>query len=190
MTGGGCRNRKRKRPAPLGFFPLQRLWYRKSTNPGVPRSRFVPLSAFLTPSGVYSFRTVVGLFRPTNALGVPSGRLEGRIGTPFGVVLGRILPAVGGNPKAASVQLRTVVPPPEGFSAGARVGRAQENALLQSRCPERTIKPDREQPSQRAEPQPVPVMARTDTGCPVSSAGCPSFAVPEGAVWSGLAGGA
>jgi hypothetical protein len=86
--------------------------------PGVPSSRFVPLSAFLTPSGVFSFRTAVGLFRPTNALGVPSGRLEGRIGTPFGACPpldstrcrrrpeGRQLPAPHGGASSRRVRRR------------------------------------------------------------------------------------
>ena len=38
--------------------------------PGLPSSRFVPLSAFLTPSGVYSLRCRTGLFHPAAAPGV------------------------------------------------------------------------------------------------------------------------
>jgi hypothetical protein len=38
-------------------------------HPGLPRTRFVPLSVFLTPSGGYSLRRSTGLFHPAAAHG-------------------------------------------------------------------------------------------------------------------------
>jgi hypothetical protein len=71
MAGGGCHARKRAQPAPLGFFPLQRMRIRKSTNPGFPIPGLFPSQRFSRSQGLTPSGTVVGLFHPTNAPGVP-----------------------------------------------------------------------------------------------------------------------
>jgi hypothetical protein len=102
MTGGGCRDRKRKRPAPLGFCPLQRLWCRKSTNPGFPSPGSFPSRRFSRPQGFAPSGPLWAYSVPLTLLGF---RQEGsRVGSAplSGLVLDRILPAVGGNPKVAA----------------------------------------------------------------------------------------
>jgi hypothetical protein len=61
MTGGGCHVCKQTWRASLGFVPLQRMEVPEVYWLGVPRPRFVPLSAFLTLSGVCSLQHPCGL---------------------------------------------------------------------------------------------------------------------------------
>jgi hypothetical protein len=75
MTGGSCPLRERRRRASLGFFPLQRLRNRKSTNPGFPAPGSFPSQRFSRSQGFAPSETLAGLFHPANALGVPLRRL-------------------------------------------------------------------------------------------------------------------
>jgi hypothetical protein len=79
---------------------------------------------------------------------------------------------------------------PEGFGSDARVGKAQENALLQSRRPGRTIKPDIWTTFVTGGTHTRACHAHLDAGYPVPSASCPGFQEPEGTFLSALAGGA
>jgi hypothetical protein len=72
MAGGGRQaHTRRARQASLGFFPLQRMRSRRSTNPGFPRPGPFPSQRFSRSQGFAPSKTLAGLFHPANAHGVP-----------------------------------------------------------------------------------------------------------------------
>jgi hypothetical protein len=168
MAGGGCRTRKRAQPAPLGFFPLQRMRIRKSTNPGFPSPGLFPSQRFSRSQGLTPSGTVVGLFHPTNAPGVPPEGSE--VGSaPLSGLFSRwpCLRSPGRPEGRLGVRCHAVELPPEGFCSGARPGEAGGNALFLSRCPGQTIKPDTRTTLRTGGTCPAPTWLRLGSGYPV-----------------------
>jgi hypothetical protein len=75
MAGGGRHVRKRPRRASLGFCPLQRMELWKSTLPGFPGPGMFPSQRFSRSQGFTPSKTLVGMFQPTGAPGVPTADL-------------------------------------------------------------------------------------------------------------------